>query len=147
MIYQNIIETFEKCNAPLQSVDGELFYKKTAAIPEHCIDLAKEYKTRIIAILDGQDLSRQWRRDNLFIQTLFFYRNLSDPSNDKIERWLNTDAQAAKLFMEITTEYEACGWQDISEAPFNFENETTKRLMESFYQNAVAFFKKERVTS
>lgn len=147
MIYQNIIETFEKSSAPLQSVDGELFYKKSAAVPEHCIGLAKEYKTRILAILDGQDLTQQWKRDNLFIQTMFFYRNVSDPSNAKIERWLNEDGEAAKLFMQLTTEYESCGWQDISEVPFNYENEKAKELAEKFYQNAVAFFRKEKVAS
>lgn len=147
MIYRNIVETFKNSGAALQSVEGDLFYKKTDAIPEHCTQLAKEYKTRIIALLNGENLDQQWKRDNLFLQVMYFYRNVADPSNDKIERWLNEDAGAAKLFMELTTEYENCGWLEISVAPFNYENDLTKRLMEELYQNALAFFKKERVTA
>ncbi len=82
--------------------------------------------------------------ENLFIQIMNFYRNVYDPSNDEIERWLNEDETAAKLFVELTTEYENCGWQDIKEAPFDYGNERSGELLESLYQNAVSFFKKER---
>lgn len=146
MIYRDLVETLEKNGNHLSIVGGELSYSKNG-VPEHCIQLAKEYKTRIIALLNDKNLNQQWKRDNLFLQVMFFYRNVSDPSDDKIERWMNEDQAAAKLFMQLTTEYESCGWQDISEAPFNYENDVTKKLMEELYQNALAFFKKERVTS
>lgn len=147
MIYTEIIKAFENAGAALQSVEGELFYNPSDLIPEHCIGLAKEYKTRIIAILDGKDLTQQWKRDNLFIQAMYFYRNVADKSNDRIEEWMNADQEAAALFMKLTTEYENCGWQNIEEMPFNLENDTTKELAEALYQNALKFFKKERVAS
>lgn len=117
------------------------------SIPEHCVELTKEYESRISEILAGKDLTEQWKRDRLFINSMYFYRNISHTSNERIEQWLDGDKEAAKLFMKLTTEYESCGWRDISTAPFNFENENSKRLLDELYVNAVEFFKKERVTN
>ncbi|CEG23157.1 hypothetical protein BN1080_02101 [Planococcus massiliensis] len=143
MIYKNIIETFEKCGSPLKIVNGELFYEDNDLIPEHCVDLAKEFKTRIIDYLEGRQMNQLFKRDNLFMQIMYFYRNISDASNEHIERWLNTDSEAASVFTELTAAYESCGWDDISKVPFNYENEETILLMEKLYQNGIRFFKKE----
>lgn len=147
MIYSELLETFRKSGSILSTVDGELQYTDTGTIPEHCVQLAGEYEKRLVRILNGENLSEQWKRDRLFINVMYFYRNVSDPSNDKIEEWLNEDEEAAKLFTKLTAEYESCGWDDISTAPFNFENEVSKQLLEELYQNAVKFFKKERATA
>lgn len=133
MIYKELAEIFQKSGRD--------------SIPEHCAELAKEYESRIAEILAGKDLTEQWKRDRLFINVMYFYRNIEDKSNERIEEWLDHDKDAAKLFMKLTTEYESCGWHDISIAPFNFENETSKRLLDELYVNAVEFFKKERVTN
>lgn len=147
MIYRELLEAFRKSGSILSTVDGELQYTDTGTIPEHCVQLASEYENRLVRILNGEDLTQQWKRDNMFIQTMYFYRNVSDKSNDRIEEWMNADQEAAALFMKLTTEYENGGWHNIEEMPFNFENETTKELTEALYQNALKFFKKERVAS
>lgn len=146
MIYNELLETFRKSGSILSTVDGELQYTDTGTIPEHCVQLASEYENRLVRILNGEDLAQQWKRDNLFNQIMYFYRNVSDPSNDRIEEWMNGDQEAAALFMKLTTGYENCGWTKIEEAPFNFENEETKRLTEELYKNALRHFKKEAVT-
>lgn len=147
MIYQELLESFRKSGSVLSTVDGEPQYTDTGTIPEHCVQLASEYESRLVQILNGEDLTQQWKRDNLFNQIMYFYRNVSDPSNDRIEEWMNGDQEAAALFMKLTTEYESCGWTNIEEAPFNFENEEAKRLTEALYKNALRHFKKERVVA
>ena len=147
MIYNELLESFRKSGSVLSTVDGELQYTDTGTIPEHCVQLASEYENRLVRILNGEDLTQQWKRDKIFNQIMYFYRNVSDPSNDRIEEWMNKDQEAAKLFMQLTTEYESCGWQNIEEAPFNFENEKARELTEQLYQNAVSYFKKESVAS
>lgn len=144
MIYQEIVQEFEKCQSPLQIVEGELFYPESNSIPEHCIVLAKEYKTRIIDFLSGKDMAQQIKRDELFIKVMYYYRNICDQSNDQIEDWLNHDNDAATLFMKLTTAYEDEGWLDISEVPFNHSTVESEILLEALYQNAIAFFKKGR---
>ena len=144
MIYREIVQEFEKSQSPLQIVEGELFYPDSNSIPEHCIVLAKEYKTRIIDYLSGKDMTQQSKRDELFIKVMYYYRDICDQSNDQIEQWLNQDHDAATLFTKLTTAYEGEGWSNISEAPFNLSTVESERLLEALYQNAIAFFKKGR---
>lgn len=133
---------FEKYQSPLRIVDGNLEYDEVQEIPEHLVQMAKEYKTRIIDFLEGRSMNDLYKRDELFIKIMYFYRGILDESNDHIESWLESDKEAATLFMKLTAEYEENGWLDISEAPFNYESNKSIEFMELLYQNAVAYFKK-----
>ena len=142
MIYEEIAEIFKKHGSPLSPVENELFYEDETEIPEHCILLAKEYKTRMIDFLNGEDMTQQIKRDDLFIKVMYFYRNIMDPSNNQIEEWLNSDETAASLFTKLTSIYEQEGWNDITAVPFNYETVESKHILEEFYQNAITHFRK-----
>lgn len=144
MIYEEISKTFENYHSPLRIVEGELFYNERNEIPEHCIQLAKEYKTRLIDYLKGEDMTQQFKRDELFMKVMYFYRNILDPSNDRIDEWLNHDKQGASIFTKLTAAYEDKGWSDISVVPFNYESVESKQLLEELYQNAIEHFRKGR---
>jgi hypothetical protein len=142
MIYEEIAKIFKNHHSPLTIVEDELFYNGKNYIPEHCVDLAKEYKTRLIDYLNGVDMAEQIKRDDLFIKVMYFYRNIADTSNDHIEKWLEHDKEAALIFMKLTTAYEEKGWDDISVAPFNFSSGESERLQKELYENAITHFRK-----
>lgn len=133
---------FKNYQSPLRIVDSDLVYDEVQEIPEHLVQMAKEYKTRIIDFLEGRSMNDLYKRDELFVKIMYFYRGITDESNDYIENWLNTDNKAANLFTKLTAEYEENGWSDISEVPFNYESNKSIEYMELLYQNAVSHFKK-----
>ncbi|MEH6946070.1 hypothetical protein V7068_03205 [Bacillus sp. JJ634] len=123
---KQICTDFASMGSPLVLDGDDLYIEHPENIYPELEELAKNYKSRIVAYLKGE------YSDNLGIE---------QDMNGKINDWLKHDGEATKMVMELTIELSYNGWNKVSEPICNYENKVIDKLSKEIFERAMVYFK------
>jgi len=96
--------------SPLVLDGDDLYIEHLENIYLELEELAKNYKSRIVAYLKGEYSDNDHNVKQTVDKIINFYLGIEQDMNGKINDWLNHDGEATKVVMELTIELSYNGW-------------------------------------
>lgn len=126
-------------NIYYDSVDKQLGIHRHNLIPEDLMKIALEN------YVDIELWFKEWEKESAVNKTLqkilFTFSDIK--KNDGVSNWLNNDQESMYLFIDMTVVWAKNGMKSPFDDYRQFENEESKRIKQTLYQNAMNFAKRK----
>lgn len=140
---KQICADFASMGFPLVLDGNDLYIEHPENIYPELEELAKEYKSRIVAYLKGEYSDSDHNIKQTMDKIINFYIGIEQDMNGKINDWLNHDEEALKMTMKLFVEFSYNGWSKVREPVANYENEITNQLCKEIYERAMSYFRRK----
>ncbi|WP_350300618.1 hypothetical protein [Peribacillus frigoritolerans] len=140
---KQIIDDFKSLGSPFVLENDELYIDNPENIYPELEDLAKSYKARIVAFLQGNYSDQDHAVKQTMDKIIKFYCGIDQDMNGKINDWLNYDAAGTAAVMQLLIDLNNNGWDKVTEPICNFENEVTDKLSKEIFNRAMSYFRRQ----
>ena len=138
---KQICDEFKALGALIVLDKESLYIENPEKIYPELEELAKTYKSRIIAFLKGDYTDEKYNIHQTIDKVMNFYDGISQDMNVRINEWLNNDEKSLENVILFMIQLWENGWFGMREPICNYENAETDKLSKEIYDRAMVYFR------
>lgn len=139
---KQICSDIESMGSKLVLDGDDLYIENPMNVYPELEQIIVDYKSRIITYLKGEYSDKTHAVKQTIDKVIYYMRGVDQEINQKIEDWLNHDAEGMAAVIQLTIDLSHNGWDDCKRPFANYETVETDKLSKEIFERAMRFFKK-----